>query len=146
MAFFRKRSNANGQRFPQQNHTEMKTEQCELERKFDSIWVLCRTQAICWGKGLKCNNNAVERWDSLSLWMSHVWKFKKKVFQFWFYKSPIDRTEFFKQVLSDDSAENTWVLGKFLTEAFPRHESEIDIPQLHPFNITVESFFLLLFL
>ena len=42
---------------------------------------------------------------------------------------PIDRTVRFKQVLTDDSAENTRVLGKFLKEAFLRRKSEMDIPQ-----------------
>ena len=55
-------------------------------------------------------------------------------FNFDFTNPPIDRTELFKQVLTDDSAENTRVLGKFLKEAFLRHKSEMDIPpSFYPF-------------
>ena len=56
---------------------------------------------------------------------------RKLYFNFDSTNPPIDRTVLFKQVLTNDSAENTRVLGKFLTEAFLRRKSEMDIPQTH---------------
>ena len=80
----------------------------------------------------KCNDNAVE--DEIHFAINFLCEcpvyddLRKLYFNFDFTNPPIDRTELFKQVLTDDSAENTRVLGKFLKQAFLRRKSEMDIP------------------
>ena len=54
---------------------------------------------------------------------------RKLYFNFDSTNPPIDRTVLFKQVLTDDSAENTRVLGKFLKETNLRRKSKMDISQ-----------------
>ena len=60
-------------------------------------------------------------WISYGLHQGMYDDLRKNYFNFDFTNPPIDRTELLKQVLTDDSAENTRVLGKFLKEAFFRH-------------------------
>ena len=78
----------------------------------------------------KFNNNAVK--DEIHFLCECPMNddLRKLYFNFDSTNPPIDRTEIFKQVVTNDSAENTRVLGKFLKEAFLRRKSEMDIPQI----------------
>ena len=69
----------------------------------------------------KCNDNAVEDEVHFLCECPMYDDLRKMYCNFDFTNPPIDRTELLKQVLTDDSAENTRVLGKFLKEAFFRH-------------------------
>ena len=77
----------------------------------------------------KCNNNAVEDEIHFLCECPMYDDLRKLYFNFDSTNPPIDKTLLFKQVLTNDSAENTRVLGKFLKEAFLRRKSEMDIPQ-----------------
>ena len=77
----------------------------------------------------KCNNNAVEDKIHFLCECPMYDDLRKLYVNFDSKNPPIDRTVRFKQVLTDDSAENTRLLGKFLKEAFLRRKSEMDIPQ-----------------
>ena len=77
----------------------------------------------------KCNNSAVEDEIHFLCECPMYDDLRKLYFNFDSTNPPINRTVRFKQVLTDDSAENTRVLGKFLNEAFLRRKSEMDIPQ-----------------
>ena len=78
---------------------------------------------------IECNNNAVEDEIHFLCECPMYDDLRKLYFNFDWTNPPIDRTELFKQVLTDESAENTRVLGKFLKEAYLRRNSEMDIPQ-----------------
>ena len=86
---------------------------------------LCVEERVC----KKCNDNAVEDEIHFLCECPMYNDLRKLYFNFDWTNPPIDRTELFKQVLTDESAENTRVLGKFLKKAYLRRNSEMDIPQ-----------------
>ena len=77
----------------------------------------------------KFNNKAVEDEVHFLCECPMYDDIRKLYFNFDSTNPPIDRTELFKQVFTDDSAENTRVVENFLKEAFLRRKSEMDILQ-----------------
>ena len=105
----------------------------ENQSDHDLMIELGRHKKLCVEEGVckKCNNNAVEDEIHFLCECPMYDDLRKLYFNFDWTNPPIDRTELFKQVLTDDSAENTRVLRKFLKEALDETAKWI-FHSLHP--------------